>query len=134
MGFFKDLHAVNKLGKEINKNWDPAAQLAQAQVAMAEANATMQAMAARVNNVTAANGTPAVATVTAARQTGQYVNMQPLVQLDLLVQGPGGMPAPVIVAEIVPQLHLHRLQPGSRLAVRVGQVPSDVVVDWEGAC
>jgi hypothetical protein len=134
MGFFKDLHAVNKMGKEINKNWDPAAQLAQAQASMAEANATMAAMTARINSTTAVSGSPAVATVTGARQTGQYVNMQPLVQLDLLVQGPGGIPSPVTITELVPQLSVHRVQPGSRVAVRVGQVPTDVVIDWEGAC
>ena len=131
MGFFKDLVAVNKISAEVSRNRDTSALLAQTQQAMVDANATMMAMTARLDNDTVLHGTPGIATVTAARQTGQFFNMHALVQLDLLVQV-GGMPMPVTITELVPQLQAHRVQPGSTLSVRVGANPGDVVVDWDG--
>ena len=129
MGFFKDIAALKKAGDEASRNWDPATQLAQAQQAMADANTNLTVMTARLNSTTVVTGTPGTATVTAAAQTGQYFNMQPMVRLDLLVQSTG-MPMPVTIVELVPQLHLHRVAPGATLAVRVGQGHGDVVVDW----
>jgi hypothetical protein len=96
---------------------------------MAAANADLTVMTARLDSTAMATGTPGTATVTAATQTGQYCNLQPMVRLDLLVLA-GGMPLPVTIVELVPQLHLHRVAPGATLAVRVGQAPGDVVVDW----
>ena len=46
MGFLKDLATVNKMGKEIQRTTDVSARLAHAQVAMAQANATMTVMTA----------------------------------------------------------------------------------------
>jgi hypothetical protein len=129
MGFFRDIAALQRVGAEASRNWDPATQLAQAQRAMADANSNLTVMTARLNSTTVATGTAGTATVTAASQTGQYFNMQPMVRLDLLVQA-DGMPMPVTIIELVPQLHLHRVAPGANLAVRVGQAPGDVVVDW----
>jgi hypothetical protein len=132
MGFFKDIHQLNKMGKEASKNWDPGAQLANAQASMARANADMAAVAARASSTAALHGTPGAATVTAARTTGQYVNMQPMVALDLLVQVPGRIPMPVSVTELVDQVHLGRLLPGATLAVKVGDRPDDLFIDWYG--
>ena len=132
MGFFKDVHQLNKMGKEASKNWDVNAQLSRAQGSMAQANANMAAVAARATSPVAATGTPGSATVTSARTTGQYINMQPMVALDLLVQVPGRMPMPVTVTELVDQVHLGRLLPGAVLAVKVGDRPDDLYIDWLG--
>ena len=50
--------------------------------------------------------------------------------LQLLVPMAAGFPVPVTINEVVSQLHLARLQPGSSLAVKVGSTPQDVVIDW----
>ena len=130
MGFLKDINTLNRMGKDIRKNWDPAAQLAQSQAAMAQANATMAQMAAQASSTAALYGTPATASVVVARQTGQYINMQPVVSIDLLVTMPGGFPAPVTINEVVSQLNLARVAPGASLPVKVGNTPGDVVIDW----
>ena len=130
MGFLKDLATVNKMGKEIQRTTDVSARLADAQVAMAQANATMTAMTARATSSAATRGTPGSATVLAARQTGQYVNFAPVVEIELLVQAPGRLVSPVVLTEIVDQLHLARVVPGAALGVFVGDLPTDIVIDW----
>jgi hypothetical protein len=130
MGFLKDLAALNTMGRDIQRTTDVSAQLAHAQAAMADANATMAAMTARATSTTAVGGTPAAATVLSARQTGQFVNFAPVVELELLVPGAGGFLAPVTIREIVDQLHLARITPGVSLPVLVGEQPTDVVIDW----
>jgi len=132
MGFLKDISNLNKMGKEMHKNSDTGARLGDMQAKMEQANASMAGMAARASSTTALHGTPATATVIAARQTGQYINMQPMVSIDLLVLMPGGMPSPVTITEVVAPLHLARLQAGSQLPVKVGTTPDDVMVDWLG--
>lgn len=130
MGFLKDLSTLNRMGNEIRKNWDPAAQMAQTQAAMAQANAAMAEMATRASSTTALHGTATTASVVAARQTGQYINMQPVVVIDLMVHLPGSLPTPVTITEVVSQLHLALLLPGNSLPVKVGTTPHDVIVDW----
>ena len=130
MGFLKDLATVNKMGKEIQRNTDVSARLADAQVAMAQANATMAAMTARAMSSSAVHGTPGSATVLTARQTGQFVNFAPVVEIELLVQAPGRLVSPVVLTEIVDQLHLARIVPGAALPVFVGDLPTDIVIDW----
>lgn len=130
MGFFKDISTLNKMGKDMRKDWDPVAQMAQAQASMVQTNAMLADMAARAGSAAATSGTPASASVVGVRQTGQFVNMQPVLAIDLLVQSPGGFPTPVTINEIVAQIHLARLQPGASLAVKVGATPHDVVIDW----
>ena len=39
MGFFKDIAAINKVGKELRKDYDPVAQMAQGQAMMAQTSA-----------------------------------------------------------------------------------------------
>ena len=132
MGLWKDLAHISRVGKEINKNHDGAASLAQMQASMAHTNTLMQDMAARATSTAAVQGTPTTATVTGARETGQYVNMQPVIAIDLLVQPAVGMPVPVTITDIVSQLHVSWLRPGSSLGVKIGATPKDVVIDWAG--
>jgi len=61
------------------------------------------------------------------------VNFAPVVELELMVQVPGRMPAPVSLTEIVDPLHLSRIQLGDALPVLVGDLTTDVFVDWSRA-
>lgn len=129
MGFFKSLNDLQKQSKEINKNWDVGAQLADAQAQMADANALMAQQTAAANAAT--NGMDATATVTAVRQQGGMVNFQPMIELDLTVMAPGNPPYPLTVKQVVPQTQLAMLQPGTSLKVKVDQNdPSAVWIDF----
>jgi sRNA-binding protein len=132
MGFFKSLNDLQKQSKEINKNWDVGAQLADAQEQMANANAAMAQQTAAANAAT--NGIDATATVTAVRQQGAMVNFQPMVELDLTVMPPGSPPYPQTVTQVVPQTQLAMLQPGASLKVKVDPNDSSAVwIDFAGS-
>ncbi len=108
-------------------------QFAQLQGAMEHGVEVLGQMAdgAQRKNVALTEGVDAVATVTGARQTGMFVSHNPVVELDLLVMMPGGLPIPLKMSQTVPMLHLSRVQPGGRLPVKVD--PNDVnncVIDW----
>lgn len=133
MGFLKDLSTVSRMGREVQRQMDVPAQLAGAQAAMASANATMAAMTARATSTAAVNGTPGTATVITVRRTGQVINMAHVVELELLVRVPGRLPAPVTITEIVDPLYLVHAVPGAALPVRVGDLTTDVFVDWSRA-
>lgn len=129
MGYFKDLRKLGKMGREIQKTWDPGASVAQSMQAMQDASAVMeqQTVAARL----AVEGEPAWAQVNLARDTGQYLNLQPLVELSLLVFLEGQPPYPVTVKQVVPPTQLGRLTPGSRLSVKVDpRARETIFVDW----
>ena len=129
MGFFKDVRKLQKQAKEIEKTWDPGAQMAQTMQAMQSASAMMeqQTVAARL----ATSGDPASAQVNLARDTGQMLNMQPVVELSLLVFLEGQPPYPVTIRQIVPLTAMGRLTPGSRLAVKVDpQARETIWIDW----
>ena len=134
MGFFKDLNTLNKQGKAIADAQPPMKdRMADASARMAQANQMMAGMAQGSMAATAAmtNGVPAVATITGATQTGMMMNFNPVVNLDLLVMMPSGIPMPVTKQEPVQQIHLGRCQPGLRLNVRVD--PNDIGnlwIDW----
>jgi hypothetical protein len=131
VGFFKDVHKLQKMGEEMRANSpSPAEQMAGAQAQMAQATAmmTQQAQAAQA---VAADGVPGVASVVSAVQSGPIVNFDPTIQLELLVTA-GSFPAyPTVVQAVVPQLHLARAQPGAVVPVMVARSdPAQVVVDW----
>ena len=132
MGFFKSLNDLQKQSKEINKNWDVGAQLADAQTQMANANALMAQQTAAANAAT--SGIEATATVTAVRQGGGMVNYQPMVEIDLTVMAPGSPPYPLTVEQVVPQTQLAMLQPGASLKVKVDPNDSSAVwIDFAGS-
>lgn len=129
MGFFKDIRTLKKQAKEIDKTWDPGAQMAQSLQAMQEASLVMeqQTVAARL----AVDGEPATAQVNLARDTGRTVNTQPIVELSLLVFLADQPPYPVTVQQIVPLTAMGRLTPGSRLAVKVDPKARETIwIDW----
>lgn len=130
MGVFKDLRTLSAQGKEMRNNAPPMKdKMANMSAKMAEANAMMAGMTQGAAVMT--NGTAAVATITSARQTGAQINFNPVVELELLVMLPTGVPMQVTRQEPVQQLHLGRCQPGLRLNVRVD--PNDtnsLWIDW----
>jgi hypothetical protein len=129
MGFFKSVRELNKQGKEISRNWDVGAQLADAQASMAAANRMMAQQTAAAN--IAATGLDATATVAGLRQTGALVNYQPMVEIDLTVMAPGSPPYPATVSQVVQQVHLARLQPGATLRVKVDPAnPATIWIDF----
>ncbi len=133
MGFMKDIKKLSDQGKELRDKHPVKDQLANAQASMANANAMManmaQASAAATQAMT--NGVDATATVTAARQTGTQMNFNPVVELDLLVMMPSGVPMPVTRQEAVAQIHLSRCQPGANLKVKVEPTnPNSLWIDW----
>jgi len=129
VGFFKDIRTLQKQAKEISKDWDPGASMAQTMQAMQSASTVMeqQAVAARL----ATSGDPASAQVNLARDTGQMLNNQPIIELSLLVFLEGQPPYPVTLSQVVPLTQMGRLTPGSRLAVKVDpQARETIWIDW----
>jgi len=79
-------------------------------------------------------GIPGTATITGLTQTGMYLNENPQIQMNLLVQLPGEVPYAATHKEFVPLMLLGRLSSGAPLAVRVDQMDrSKVAVDWSGS-
>jgi hypothetical protein len=67
----------------------------------------------------------------AVRQGHGMVNFQPMLELDLTVIPAGGVPYPVTVKQVTPQVHLAQAQPGASLHVKVApDDPSSVWIDW----
>jgi hypothetical protein len=79
----------------------------------------------------AASGEPATAQLNGARETGAMANMQPIVEIDLLIFPEGRPPYPVTLRQIVPLAVVGSLTPGTRLPVKIDPAKPDVVwIDW----
>ena len=72
----------------------------------------------RVEEALRANGTAASATVTAVRDLGIDVNVNPLLMLELRVTPPGAAPFDAELAVNPSRLVMHTFQPGVTLRVR----------------
>jgi hypothetical protein len=90
MGFLKDINTLKKQAKGIDKTFDPGAQMRAGKEKMAAASEMLaqQTLAAQL----ATSGERAEAQVVAARDTGTQINMQPMLELDLLVMRTGQPP------------------------------------------
>jgi hypothetical protein len=129
MGFLKDIHTLKKQAKEIDKTWDPGAQMRAGKQRMAAATQFMaqQTAATRL----AGTGERADAQVVAAHDTGTQLNLQPMIELDLLVSRPGQPPYPAKVTQIVPQAQLGLVAPGATIPVWVDPAsPSTVLLGF----
>jgi hypothetical protein len=130
VGFLNDLRTLSNQGNALREQYPVKQQLA-------DASAQMQSVSAMLQQTTQqqsggqrllAEGVEAVAMITDARQTSALMNHNPLIELDLLVTMPNGVPIPVRRAEIVPLLHLARAQVGQQVRVRV--LPDDANTIW----
>jgi hypothetical protein len=80
------------------------------------------------------SGIAGQATITGLTQTGMYLNQNPQVEIDLLVQLPGQPPYAARRKEFVPLILLGRLSSGAPLPVKVDQADRQkVVIDWPAA-
>jgi hypothetical protein len=70
----------------------------------------------------------ASATVVASQKTNARVNFDPILDLELTVVAPGRPPYPVMIRQAVPQLHIAKVQPGSRLVAKID--PTDPSAVW----
>src|SRR5690242_13466333 len=96
MGFFGSVRQLQKQAKEIDRTWDPAAQMAQGMERMQQATQMMAQQTAAAN--AAAHGIEATATVTAIRQGGGMVNMMPVIDIELTVMPADRPPYPAVVS------------------------------------
>lgn len=130
MGLFRDLKKLSEQGKQLRDQYPVQHQVSDASAKLAEATSMMEQLneahsrAARV----LANGVDAVAVITGVRQRGAMLNHQPLIDIDLVVTMPNGVPVPVSRSEAVALIHLARAEVGNRLPVRVD--PSDPTALW----
>jgi hypothetical protein len=130
MGFFKDIHTLQKQGKEMDKTFDPGAQARNATERMAAMNQQFAqanaAMAAPPEDAIEATGQ-----IVSVGTTSGMINMDPIVPVELLVLANGLPPRPVSASIVVPMAQLARLQPGATLNVRISRSdPSAVAVVW----
>ena len=129
MGFLDSYFRLTSMTDEMSGKTDVAASLASMQSKLDALNASMQAPVQ-----SSGQRVDATATVTSARPTGTQVNGASVVELDLLVMLPAGIPMPVTQTSLVPPLALARTQAGSRLAVTLDPAqPATLVVDWSRA-
>jgi hypothetical protein len=129
MGFLKDLRKLSKQSKEISKDWDPAAQMRQASEAL-EATTEMMAQQTAAAEL-ATTGEWATAQLNEARDTRALANLQPVMELDLMIFPEGRPPYPVTLRQVVPVAQVGRLVPGTQWPVRIDPAkPALVWIDW----
>jgi hypothetical protein len=128
VGFFKSLHRLTKQAEEIDRAAGPMDQRLDA--AMAQLQQAQAFMAQQTASAGAAVDPAAVAgdgQVVAVRDTGARLNMDPALDVDLLVTLPGQPPYPVTTRAVVSLAHLGRVQPGATLPVRVNPATPQLV-------
>jgi hypothetical protein len=132
MGFFRSLHQVHKQAKEIDRAAGPMDQrMANALTSMQQANALMAQQTAAFQAAADPAAVTGSAQILASRDTGVRMNLDPTLQLDLLVTVPGQPPYPATVTTTVSMAHIGRVQPGGVVAVRVNPTtPAAVHLDW----
>jgi hypothetical protein len=117
MGFLKDINTLKQQAKEIDKTFDPGAQMREGKLRMAAAQEMMAQQTAAMQLAT--TGEDATAQVVAARDTGTQINLQPVLEVDLLVMRTGQPPYPATVRQMVAQAQLGLVAAGSTVSVRV---------------
>jgi len=132
MGMFKSMRDLQKQAKEIDRNFDSKATLANAMDRMKSANEFMaqQTQAANI----AATGADATAMISAVAQTGAMINMQPTLKLDLTVLPDGLPPYPASVTQVVEQIYLSKAVAGQSVPIKVDpNDPGSIWINWAAA-
>jgi len=135
MGFLDSYFALTSMADEMSEKSDVAGSLASMQSKLDGLNASMEAQGKQAEAAsdprTQANRVDATATVTAVRGSGAQVNGAAVVELDLLVMLPAGIPLPVSHSTMVPPFSLGSARPGAKLAVSLDPTnPASLVIDW----
>lgn len=131
MGFFKDVNKLSKMGREMQAKDDPAARMRDATAQMKQLSDSMAGQAQlAADPIDAVGGT---VTVTGVGVSTGMVGMDPILQLDVLVQGEGLMPLPASRQVTVPMGHMARLVPGTAFAARISKSdPTTFTILWDG--
>jgi hypothetical protein len=126
MGFFGAMAKLNKMGKEMSKDYDPGAQM---RAGTDQLKAMNESMAAATTALT--TGIPARAQVISVGMTAGSMNADPIMPMELLVTQDGVPPRPVSLQVVVPMSQTYRVIPGTTLAVRISETdPNAVAIDW----
>lgn len=132
MGFLKDLTTLTRQGYQAQQRMDVGAHLAAAGQAMAQASAAMAAATpAPLDPATEALRVPVAVTVVDARQLPMMIGMDLVVEIDVHVLMPGGVPVPVTRTAQLPPLTVGRVQPGATMqgSIVPGR-PDTLRIDW----
>ena len=134
MGMFKDLKKMSAQGKEMQKQSGRRGGLGGMKDAVGEASGAVdQAMAMQAEAQLLQTGTPGQATIKAANDTGQFINMQAVINFDLEVSVGGGAPYAVTHRSMLPPTMAAMTQPGTTLQVKVDPAdPNRMTIDWAG--
>jgi hypothetical protein len=141
VGVFASYFTVMKLTNEMEKNSDVKGDLARMQAGMNGANQTLATMAAQRQSAeqSLANRpvdgevgrVDAAATITQFAPTGMIIGGRTVLELQLLVTLPGGIPLPVTHSTAVEMGQIPRLVPGARIAVTIDPTdPASLRIDW----
>ncbi len=128
MGFFKDLNKLNKQAKQISQDWDPAAQMRQGMASMQQASDMMAQQTVAASLAGSGTAERASAQITATRDTGMLMNLQPVLEINLLVFREGLPPYPVTLRQSVAMAALARITPGATVSVDLDPVNPETVV------
>ena len=132
MGFLDSYFRLTSMTDEMEKKSDVGASLASMQSKLDGLNTAMEFSGPVAADP--AKRTDATATVTASRPTGAQINGALVVELDLLVMLPAGIPLPVSQTTLVPPADLGRVHLGAQLPVSLDPaVPATLVIDWTRA-
>src|ERR1044072_840916 len=132
MGMFRSMRQLQKQANEIDKTWDPGAQMAAGmeQMRAAQEHMAQQTQAANI----AMTGVDATATITGVQQTGAMVNFQPTMQIDMTVLPDGLPPYPATVTQVVEQHFLMKAVPGASVPIKVDpNDPGSIWINWAAA-
>jgi len=132
MGMFRSVRQLQKQANEIQKDWDPGAQMAAGMDQMRAAQ-EMMAQQTQAANI-AMSGVDATATITGVQQTGAMVNYQPTMQIDMTVLPDGLPPYPASVTQVVEQHFLVKAVPGASVPIKVDpNDPGSIWINWAAA-
>jgi hypothetical protein len=131
VGFFDDLKKLQDISAA-QPDIDVKGTMSKMQAQLDTANRAMAASAPQtLDPASEARRVDAVATIVATRNTGMVVNLQPMVDIDLMVMLPSGVPIPVTTTLMISPAYLGRIVPGGQLQVTIDPtIPASVRVDW----
>jgi hypothetical protein len=131
MRLLSDLATLTRRANGAYDRMDVGASLAAAQQSMAQAGRVMAANVVVNDPALEASRVRATATIVDARQLPMTIGMNAVVELDLIVSMPGGIPMPAGRTEQLAPLHLARVAPGAQVAVSlVPGRPETVRLEW----
>ncbi|MBM7505731.1 hypothetical protein ACFPER_01345 [Agromyces aurantiacus] len=126
-----DLATLTRRANAAVDRMDVGASLAAAQQSLEQATRVMAASVVAHDPAIEAERVRASASVVGARQLPMMLGMNAVVELDLVVLLPGGIPMPASRTEQLAPLHLARVAPGSQLEVSlVPGRPETVRLEW----